>query len=130
MQQAWLMPVYDRYTIVVQLFNLRSRTPEAKLQAKLAEIGLLRARIPAFFETPNMIKCLVDRSDFATKERLLQILNGFKAVFLSRRNFFLVYFLLSQLIVSTKIINVTTSTSTRERQYICATQNNENSRGI
>ncbi|RTG91226.1 uncharacterized protein DC041_0007000 [Schistosoma bovis] len=75
MQQAWLMPVYDRYTLVVQLFNLRSRTPEAKLQAKLAEIGLLRARIPAFFETPNMIKCLVDRSDFATKERLLQILN-------------------------------------------------------
>lgn len=63
------------YTLVVQLFNLRSRTPEAKLQAKLAEIGLLRARIPAFFETPNMIKCLVDRSDFATKERLLQILN-------------------------------------------------------
>ncbi|CAH8496122.1 unnamed protein product [Schistosoma intercalatum] len=75
MQQAWLMPVYDRYTLVVQLFNLRSRTPEAKLQAKLAEIGLLRARIPAFFEAPNMIKCLVDRSDFATKERLLQILN-------------------------------------------------------
>ncbi|CAH8495222.1 unnamed protein product [Heterobilharzia americana] len=75
MQHAWLMPVYDRYTLVVQLFNLRSRTQEAKVQAKLAEIGLLRARIPAFFEIPDMIKILVDRSDFACKERLVQILN-------------------------------------------------------
>ncbi|CAH8474763.1 unnamed protein product [Schistosoma turkestanicum] len=75
MQQAWQIPVYDRYTLVVQLFNIRSRTQEAKLQAKLAEIGLLRARVPAFFETPNMIKCLIDRSDFATKERLIEILN-------------------------------------------------------
>ncbi|CAH8555173.1 unnamed protein product [Schistosoma rodhaini] len=64
--------------------NLRSRTPEAKLQAKLAEIRLLRARIPAFFETPNMIKCLIDRSDFATKERLLQILNQTEASLLNQ----------------------------------------------
>ncbi|KAH8859054.1 GTP-binding protein 6 [Schistosoma japonicum] len=75
MQETWLMPVYDRYTLVVQLFNLRSRTQEAKVQAKLAEIELLRSRVPAFFQTPNMIRCLVDRSDFTTKERLLQILN-------------------------------------------------------
>uniref|UniRef100_A0A3Q0KCQ8 Putative gtp-binding protein hflx n=1 Tax=Schistosoma mansoni TaxID=6183 RepID=A0A3Q0KCQ8_SCHMA len=84
MQQAWLIPVYDRYTLVVQLFSLRSRTPEAKLQAKLAEIGLLRARIPAFFETPNMIKRLIDRSDFATKERLIQILNQTEASLLNQ----------------------------------------------
>nr|CAH8841942.1 unnamed protein product [Trichobilharzia regenti] len=74
-QQAWLMPVYDRYTLVVQLFTLRSRTPEAKVQAKLAELGLLRSRIPAFFQTSGMIESLVNRSDFACKEQLMQIIN-------------------------------------------------------
>ncbi|CAL8069036.1 unnamed protein product [Calicophoron daubneyi] len=50
MQRSWSLPIYDRYTLVIRLFGLRAKYQEAKLQAKLAEIGLLRARLPVLFE--------------------------------------------------------------------------------
>ncbi|CAH8521426.1 unnamed protein product [Dicrocoelium dendriticum] len=46
MSAAWRLPVYDRYTLVVHLFNLRAQNQEARIQAELAQISLLKARLP------------------------------------------------------------------------------------
>ncbi|KAK2153223.1 hypothetical protein LSH36_304g08000 [Paralvinella palmiformis] len=45
LQRVWRVPVYDRYTIILQIFHLRARTMEAKLQLKLAEIPYYRSRL-------------------------------------------------------------------------------------
>lgn len=45
LQKAWRLPVYDRYTLVLQIFQTRARTKVAKLQVALAEIPYLRSRL-------------------------------------------------------------------------------------
>ncbi|XP_019640776.1 PREDICTED: putative GTP-binding protein 6 [Branchiostoma belcheri] len=45
MEEAWGVPVFDRYTVVLQIFKDHARTKEAKLQIALAEIPYLKTRI-------------------------------------------------------------------------------------
>ncbi|ELU17319.1 hypothetical protein CAPTEDRAFT_93416, partial [Capitella teleta] len=44
-QKEWGLPVYDRYTIVLQIFKHRAQTMEAKLQVALAEIPFYKSRL-------------------------------------------------------------------------------------
>ncbi|XP_074660279.1 putative GTP-binding protein 6 [Tubulanus polymorphus] len=45
MQSDWNIPIYDRYTIVLQIFKVHARTNEAKLQVALAELPYFRSRL-------------------------------------------------------------------------------------
>ncbi|XP_076450170.1 putative GTP-binding protein 6 [Babylonia areolata] len=45
LHRAWRVPVFDRYTIVLQIFKDHARTKEAKLQVALAEIPYVRSRL-------------------------------------------------------------------------------------
>ncbi|XP_041350427.1 putative GTP-binding protein 6 [Gigantopelta aegis] len=45
LQQAWAVPVFDRYTIVLQIFKDHAKSKEAKLQVALAEIPYIRSRL-------------------------------------------------------------------------------------
>lgn len=45
LQDNWGVAVYDRYTLVLQIFKIRARTKEAKLQLALAEIPYYRSRL-------------------------------------------------------------------------------------
>lgn len=45
LQSAWGLPVYDRYTIVLQIFKDHAQSSEAKLQVALAEIPYVRSRL-------------------------------------------------------------------------------------
>lgn len=45
LQEFFCLPIYDRYTVVLNIFRHHARTKEAKLQIALAEIPYYRARI-------------------------------------------------------------------------------------
>ncbi|CAI9548228.1 unnamed protein product [Staurois parvus] len=45
LEAAWGVKVFDRYTVVLKIFQYNARTKEAKLQIALAELPLLRSRI-------------------------------------------------------------------------------------
>ncbi|KAL3318634.1 putative GTP-binding protein 6 [Cichlidogyrus casuarinus] len=45
--RRWKMPVYDRLTLVTTLFRLNCTSPESKLQARIAELTVLKTRLPA-----------------------------------------------------------------------------------
>lgn len=45
LQEFFRLPIYDRYTVVLNIFRNHARTKEAKLQVALAEIPYYRARI-------------------------------------------------------------------------------------
>ncbi|CAG5116224.1 unnamed protein product [Candidula unifasciata] len=45
LQEAWGLPVYDRYMLVLQIFKDHAQSPEAKLQVALAEIHYIRSRM-------------------------------------------------------------------------------------
>ncbi|KAL8624048.1 hypothetical protein ACOMHN_019471 [Nucella lapillus] len=45
LQRAWRVPVFDRYSIVLQIFKAHASTSEAKLQVALAEIPYVRGRL-------------------------------------------------------------------------------------
>lgn len=45
LEQRFGCPVFDRYNVVLQIFQRHARTKEAKLQVALAEIPYLMARL-------------------------------------------------------------------------------------
>ncbi|RUS86408.1 hypothetical protein EGW08_005858 [Elysia chlorotica] len=45
LQSAWGLPVFDRYTLVLQIFKEHAQSQEARLQVALAEIPYLRSRL-------------------------------------------------------------------------------------
>ncbi|PIK38518.1 putative GTP-binding protein 6-like, partial [Apostichopus japonicus] len=45
LEDCWKVAIYDRYSLVLEIFKLHARTREAKLQIALAEIPLLRSRL-------------------------------------------------------------------------------------
>eukprot|EP00050_Salpingoeca_kvevrii_P007082 m.293660 g.293660 ORF g.293660 m.293660 type:complete len:525 (+) comp12842_c0_seq1:102-1676(+) len=45
LSERWKRPVYDRYSMILQIFHERADTPEAKLQVELARIPYQRARL-------------------------------------------------------------------------------------
>ncbi|GFR90766.1 GTPase HflX [Elysia marginata] len=45
LQSAWGLPVFDRYTLVLQIFKEHAQSEEAKLQVALAEIPYVRSRL-------------------------------------------------------------------------------------
>ena len=42
LEEWWRLPVFDRYSTVLRIFNERAKTKEAKLQIALAEIPYMR----------------------------------------------------------------------------------------
>ena len=42
LEERWRLPVFDRYTMVLRIFQERAKTKEAKLQIALAEIPYMR----------------------------------------------------------------------------------------
>lgn len=48
LQKAWGVPVFDRYTIVLQIFKDHAKSEEAKLQVALAEIPYIKSRLDLF----------------------------------------------------------------------------------
>ncbi|XP_005103897.1 putative GTP-binding protein 6 [Aplysia californica] len=57
LQRAWRIPVFDRYTVVLQIFKDHAQSSEAKLQVALAEIPYIRSRL-------DLIHCGLDGSGF------------------------------------------------------------------
>ncbi|KAG7201456.1 hypothetical protein KM043_004216 [Ampulex compressa] len=45
LQKVFGLPIYDRYTLVVNIFRQHAKTPEAKLQVALAEIPYMRKKM-------------------------------------------------------------------------------------
>ncbi|DBA13494.1 TPA: hypothetical protein GDO54_018468 [Pyxicephalus adspersus] len=45
LEAAWGVKVFDRYTVVLNIFRYNARTKEAKLQIALAELPLLRSKL-------------------------------------------------------------------------------------
>ncbi|OCT92515.1 hypothetical protein XELAEV_18015572mg [Xenopus laevis] len=45
MEEAWGVKVFDRYTVVLNIFRFNAHTKEAKLQIALAELPLLRSSL-------------------------------------------------------------------------------------
>ncbi|KAE8625689.1 hypothetical protein XENTR_v10006364 [Xenopus tropicalis] len=45
MEEAWGVKVFDRYTVVLNIFRFNAHTKEAKLQIALAELPLLRSNL-------------------------------------------------------------------------------------
>ncbi|XP_067684131.1 putative GTP-binding protein 6 isoform X2 [Haliotis asinina] len=54
LQTLWGVPVFDRYTVVLQILKDHARTYEAKLQVAMAEIPHLRCRLPGVTEQPKL----------------------------------------------------------------------------
>jgi len=56
LQEAWGLPVFDRYTIVLQIFKEHAQSKEAKLQVALAEIPYIKFRLDLIHgsEDPNV----------------------------------------------------------------------------
>ena len=49
LQKALLLPIYDRYSIVIHIFRDHAKTPEAKLQVSLAEIPYIKKKMIDLF---------------------------------------------------------------------------------
>ncbi|GFO50655.1 GTP-binding protein [Plakobranchus ocellatus] len=45
LQTAWGLPVFDRYTLVLQIFKEHAQSEEARLQVALAEVPYVRSRL-------------------------------------------------------------------------------------
>nr|ANO53997.1 gtbp6 [Eyprepocnemis plorans] len=51
LEDHFRVPVFDRYTVVIQIFREHARTKEAKLQVAMAEIPYLWSRLRSIHET-------------------------------------------------------------------------------
>ena len=53
LQRAVKLPVTDRTRLILEIFEKRARTREAKLQVELAKLGYLKPRLIGLWETQN-----------------------------------------------------------------------------
>lgn len=67
LESEFRVPIFDRYSIVLQIFKERARTYEAKLQVSLAEIPYLRYNLVPSFCIKILLSIL--RHDFSSSPR-------------------------------------------------------------
>jgi len=50
LEQKFGVPIFDRYSLILEIFKLHAKSREAKIQVSLAEISYLKARVKQYHE--------------------------------------------------------------------------------
>ncbi|RWS16562.1 putative GTP-binding protein 6-like protein [Dinothrombium tinctorium] len=72
LEQRFSLPVFDRYSIVLQIFNDHAKTKEAKLQIALAEIPYIRSKLRDFHMHGAQKESQFMQAIGGSKQRLLE----------------------------------------------------------
>lgn len=72
LQELFCLPIYDRYTVVLNIFRHHARTKEAKLQIALAEIPYYRARISHLHKGTGRDKSGTGQTFYERQQQQLQ----------------------------------------------------------